>query len=206
MLLEHRSRRAAEGAGLFQYAPATSSTGRWPCHHRSRASMGETSRSLRLRLSTRGVCLVRRFSAVCLGLVGLISVLGAAAPRTEAQFPSSGLLEWLIRSRLSYSGANWHLPRRPRRCSMSCGASSTTPACPGSSRSGRWSRTRRAPGTSSAPGGAGTCSGRGKEAGRASARPASRGALSYARCIGCRRRSPTRPSRRHRSARRRRRR
>src|SRR5215468_1677457 len=45
--------------------------------------------------------MTRRFSAVSLGLVGLLSVLTAAAPRTEARFPSSGPLERLIRHRLA---------------------------------------------------------------------------------------------------------
>jgi beta-lactamase class A len=40
-------------------------------------------------------------SAFCLGWVGLLSVLGAAAPRTEAQSLPSEELEGLIRSRLS---------------------------------------------------------------------------------------------------------
>src|SRR5262249_28291197 len=45
--------------------------------------------------------MTRRFSAVSLGLVGLLWVLTAAAPRTEARFPSSGPLERLIRHRLA---------------------------------------------------------------------------------------------------------
>jgi beta-lactamase class A len=44
---------------------------------------------------------MRRFSAVSLGLIGLLSILTTAAPRTEARFPSSGPLERLIRDRLS---------------------------------------------------------------------------------------------------------
>jgi beta-lactamase class A len=45
--------------------------------------------------------MMRRFSTVFLGLVGLLSVLTVAAPRTEAQFLLSGPLEELIRYRLS---------------------------------------------------------------------------------------------------------
>jgi len=44
---------------------------------------------------------IRRFSAVSLGLVGLLLVLTAAAPRTEDRLPSSRPLERLIRHRLS---------------------------------------------------------------------------------------------------------
>ena len=45
--------------------------------------------------------MMRCCRAVSVGLVGLLAVLTAAAPRTEARFPSSGLLERLIRHRLS---------------------------------------------------------------------------------------------------------
>src|SRR5262245_14057047 len=45
--------------------------------------------------------MMRRFRTVSLGLLGLLSVLTAAAPRTEARFLASGPLERLIHSRLS---------------------------------------------------------------------------------------------------------
>jgi hypothetical protein len=44
---------------------------------------------------------MRRFSVLCLGLVGVLSGFVAVAPGTEAQFLAAGSLEWLIRYRLS---------------------------------------------------------------------------------------------------------